>query len=57
MTRKDGFKSVNYALLVPVLVKAIKRQRAMIADLQAQLKGLPRSSLQAGAESNGFKQS
>ncbi len=39
-TRKDGFKAVNYALLVPVLVEAIKEQQAMIEELQAQVKGL-----------------
>lgn len=43
VTRKDGFKAVNYALLVPVLVEAIKQQQAMIADLQAQVKELQRS--------------
>jgi len=39
-TRKDGSKAMNYALLVPVLVEAIKQQQAMIADLQAQVKEL-----------------
>ncbi len=39
-TRKDGFKAVNYALLVPVLVEAIKQQQAMIEDLQSQVKDL-----------------
>ncbi len=38
--RKDGFKAVNYALLVPVLVEAIKQQQEMIAGLQDQLKDL-----------------
>jgi len=40
VTRKDGFKAVNYALLVPVLVEAIKQQQAMIEDLQNQVKAL-----------------
>ncbi len=39
-TRKDGFKAVNYALLVPVLVEAIKQQQGMITDLQDQIRDL-----------------
>ena len=37
-TRKDGSKAMNYALLVPVLVEAIKQQQGMIEDLQAQIR-------------------
>ena len=37
VTRKDGFKAVNYAQLVPVLVEAIKQQQSMIEDLQTQV--------------------
>jgi len=40
VARKDGLKAVNYALLVPVLVEAIKQQQAMITDLQAQVNEL-----------------
>jgi hypothetical protein len=43
VTRNDGFKAVNYALLVPVLVEAIKQQQCMIAELQVQVKELQRS--------------
>ncbi len=39
-TRKDGFKAVNYSLLVPVLVEAIKQQQAMIEDLRTQISEL-----------------
>lgn len=45
VTRKDGFKAVNYALLVPVLVEAIKQQQSMIADLQSQVRELHSKSL------------
>lgn len=43
VTRPDGFKAVNYAQLVPVLVEAIKQQQSMLADLQTQVKELQRS--------------
>ena len=43
-TKENGFKAVNYAQLVPVLVEAIKEQQAMIADLQEQVDELQRAS-------------
>jgi hypothetical protein len=36
-TRNDGFKMVNYAQLVPVLVEAIKEQQKTIASLEAKV--------------------
>ena len=33
----EGYKSVDYARLVPVLVEGIKQQQAQIEALQAQL--------------------
>jgi len=39
-TKANGFKAVNYAQLVPVLVEAIKEQQSMIADLQEQVNEL-----------------
>jgi hypothetical protein len=39
-TREDGFKAVNYAHLVPVLVEAIKEQQSMIAELQEKVNSL-----------------
>ncbi len=44
VTRKDGFKAVNYALLVPVLVEAIKQQQSMIVELQTQVDELRQKS-------------
>ena len=44
VTRKDGFKAVNYAQLVPVMVEAIKQQQAMIEDLRAEVAELRPSS-------------
>jgi hypothetical protein len=43
-TRADGFKGVNYAQLVPVLVEAIKEQQTMIAELQDQVNELQRTA-------------
>jgi hypothetical protein len=43
-TKENGFKAVNYAQLVPVLVEAIKEQQSMIADLQEQVNELQRTS-------------
>ena len=39
-TRDNGFKAVNYAQLVPVLVEAVKEQQSMIADLREQVNAL-----------------
>jgi hypothetical protein len=36
-TKENGFKAVNYAQLVPVLVEALKEQQAMLEDLQARV--------------------
>ena len=36
-TKPHGFKAINYAQLVPVLVEAIKEQQSMIAELQEQV--------------------
>jgi hypothetical protein len=36
-TRENGFRAVNYAQLVPVLVEAIKEQQAMIEELRDQI--------------------
>jgi len=43
-TKENGFKAVNYAQLVPVLVEAIKEQQTMIADLQEQVNELQHES-------------
>ena len=37
---RDGFRRVDYARLVPVLVEAIKDQQFMIDDLQNQINDL-----------------
>ncbi len=36
-TNADGYKSVNYTKLTPILVEAIKEQQQQIDDLQSQL--------------------
>jgi hypothetical protein len=41
-TRDDGFKMVNYAQLVPVLVEAIKEQQKSVVALEAQVSELQR---------------
>ena len=43
-TREDGFRLVNYAQLVPVLVEAIKQQQSMIDELQEHVRELQRTS-------------
>lgn len=40
VTRKDGFKAINYGQLVPVLVEAIKQQQTMIEELKTQVREL-----------------
>lgn len=37
-TDEDGYKSVAYSKLTPILIEAIKEQQAQIEDLKAQLK-------------------
>jgi hypothetical protein len=46
ITKDNGFKAVNYAQLVPVLVEAIKQQQAMIEDLQLQVNKLQQNSVE-----------
>jgi hypothetical protein len=36
----NGFKSVNYSGLLPVLVEAIKEQQKMISELQEKVERL-----------------
>ena len=43
-TKEDGFKAVNYAQLVPVLVEAIKEQQLMIEELKQQVNELRENS-------------
>jgi hypothetical protein len=35
-TDKDGYKSVQYSHMVPVLLEAIKEQQALISEIQSQ---------------------
>ena len=44
VTKENGYKAVNYAPMVAVLVEAIKEQQAMIEDLQRQVNGLQEKS-------------
>ena len=43
-TKENGFKAVNYAQLVPVLVEAIKEQQLLIEELKRQVGELQESS-------------
>ena len=39
MTDKDGYKSVDYSRLTPILVEAIKEQQKKIDELQLKISG------------------
>jgi len=45
ITKENGFKAVNYAQLVPVLVEAIKQQQTMIEELQQHMNELQQNSV------------
>lgn len=50
VTRDNGFKAVNYAQLVPVLVEAIKQQQAMIEELQQHMNELQQNAVEITKE-------
>ena len=39
-TRKDGYLSVNYEKIIPLLIEGIKEQQTTIEDLQSRIKKL-----------------
>ena len=47
VTKENGYKAVNYAPMVAVLVEAIKEQQEMIEDLQRQVNRLQEKSKEA----------
>lgn len=51
VAEKDGYKSVNYTQLIPVIVEALKQQNAIIETLEAKVKKLEKGKSAARMES------
>lgn len=51
-TDRDGYKSVEYANLVALLIEAVKEQQATITELQDRLEHLEKSSAVSASESD-----
>ncbi|WP_435625642.1 tail fiber domain-containing protein [Flagellimonas sp.] len=51
-TNKEGYKSLNYTGIIPVLVEALKEQQAMIENLQEEIRDLKNGDT-ASSQSSG----
>jgi hypothetical protein len=54
-TDKDGYKSVNYTQLTPVLIEALKEQQAQIETLKAQAAAAKAQAATATATTEAFE--